>query len=608
MHGDAIEKARQTILDRNPSAFDDKFRKPNSVIMPSLSGRGQTGWMPRHHPYPPRYDPHPSPSSPNNTNNSSSSSSSSKMPPSNTPPQRAPCPPNESPRYWNHMTSTQGASPPLTNTSNNNNNKSPPPYRVSPPLLKLPREVVPSPSTTVRTMPRSNKFGCNCRRSLCLKKYCECFQNSVYCGPTCRCSDCKNVPGATEDPDVDDNSAVPSTTTKSDQGVSAETLHHHRRHVSMDHQALDQIMTSNSSENDATSEENRMAIMAAVAMTELFGGRTPNQGEGNAATDDHRRSKGSTDEKEHVLLKLDDTNSVSNKTNPRRLSEESTAEHDDTSTPPLKKVKIARRDEEEKKEDDEEQSKSFSDRASAANVVHTQAAFQQVGSYPYHVYSCHQYPFGASMHGPYRGPPPPYYLHQYDTMSLSSPPPREYAKPSLPRYDHQHAVSHRLIQQPHQMQQRSTNFPERQQQQQQQHYNSNNDTPLRSSSTYDSMRASPTYKDVIRSSGLPKALSFRKICSKCGKIRSEHGELGFGNKCIFLDCGKCGAGIQMHTKVGVHMGILCSLTVEDGAKPGAAATYDRKIRELAARAELQKEVRRQKEQGGDVQESMTARA
>ena len=102
-------------------------------------------------------------------------------------------------------------------------------------------------------------------------------------------------------------------------------------------------------------------------------------------------------------------------------------------------------------------------------------------------------------------------------------------------------------------------------------------------------RASPcSYEEAIKSSGLPKALSFRKICSKCGKTRGEHGELGFGNKCVYQDCGKCGAGVQVHLKAGVPMGILCRLTVEEGAVPGAAACYERKIRDLAARAELQK--------------------
>jgi hypothetical protein len=100
--------------------------------------------------------------------------------------------------------------------------------------------------------------------------------------------------------------------------------------------------------------------------------------------------------------------------------------------------------------------------------------------------------------------------------------------------------------------------------------------------------SSPTYEDVIKSSGLPKALSFRKICSKCGKTRGEHGELGFGNKCVYQDCGKCGAGVQMHLKAKSPMGILCRLTVEEGATPGYSAGYERKIRDLAARADLQK--------------------
>jgi hypothetical protein len=98
------------------------------------------------------------------------------------------------------------------------------------------------------------------------------------------------------------------------------------------------------------------------------------------------------------------------------------------------------------------------------------------------------------------------------------------------------------------------------------------------------------YENAINSSGLPKALSFRKVCSKCGKIRGEHGELGFGNKCVFQECGKCGAGAEAHQKAMSPMGILCRLTVEEGATPGAAEAYERKIRELAVRAELQKSI------------------
>ncbi|KAG1671809.1 hypothetical protein FOA52_000186 [Chlamydomonas sp. UWO 241] len=40
----------------------------------------------------------------------------------------------------------------------------------------------------------AHKTGCRCRRSFCVKKYCECFNNSVKCSPQCRCTDCENKP------------------------------------------------------------------------------------------------------------------------------------------------------------------------------------------------------------------------------------------------------------------------------------------------------------------------------------------------------------------------------------------------------------------------------
>jgi len=39
-----------------------------------------------------------------------------------------------------------------------------------------------------------HKVGCKCRRSACLKKYCECFHAQVKCSDTCRCVGCKNMP------------------------------------------------------------------------------------------------------------------------------------------------------------------------------------------------------------------------------------------------------------------------------------------------------------------------------------------------------------------------------------------------------------------------------
>ncbi|XP_038695876.1 uncharacterized protein LOC119993044 [Tripterygium wilfordii] len=40
-----------------------------------------------------------------------------------------------------------------------------------------------------------HKKGCNCKKSMCLKKYCECYQANVGCSSGCRCEGCKNVYG-----------------------------------------------------------------------------------------------------------------------------------------------------------------------------------------------------------------------------------------------------------------------------------------------------------------------------------------------------------------------------------------------------------------------------
>ncbi|KAI5400757.1 hypothetical protein KIW84_065569 [Lathyrus oleraceus] len=40
-----------------------------------------------------------------------------------------------------------------------------------------------------------NKSGCNCNKTSCMKKYCECYKAGVGCSPSCNCRGCENIHG-----------------------------------------------------------------------------------------------------------------------------------------------------------------------------------------------------------------------------------------------------------------------------------------------------------------------------------------------------------------------------------------------------------------------------
>ncbi|GAX10854.1 hypothetical protein FisN_31Hh062 [Fistulifera solaris] len=157
---------------------------------------------PRHaYPSPPRhsYPAHPaeSKSKDSSPHRLKESSSSSLYPPEHYPPTEGYPPPHRP--YGDGW--PYSAYPPPRDTAS----YWPPPYpypwrgdssshRPPPPPKEPKKEGATSP-TQIETTHRDEvqHMGCTCKKTRCLKLYCQCFQAELYCGSNCRCLNCYNV-------------------------------------------------------------------------------------------------------------------------------------------------------------------------------------------------------------------------------------------------------------------------------------------------------------------------------------------------------------------------------------------------------------------------------
>ncbi|GMI06237.1 hypothetical protein TrRE_jg11013 [Triparma retinervis] len=78
--------------------------------------------------------------------------------------------------------------------------------------------------------PKHSGAGCHCKKSHCLKKYCECFQSNRYCSKgLCKCDDCKNFEGNPARALAVASSGPPSANKTYYRGGTAAMVHHRQQ-------------------------------------------------------------------------------------------------------------------------------------------------------------------------------------------------------------------------------------------------------------------------------------------------------------------------------------------------------------------------------------------